>query len=141
MKEEKTTRLCRDCGITKPLNGENFHRTKTVGFRGFNYLCKGCACEHARKLQQRVNRSKKRYQENPDRWILLKKEWVEKNPEKNKAHILVSAAIKKGILVRQACEKCINTKTHAHHDDYEKPLEVRWLCAAHHRRLHVALLK
>lgn len=27
-------------------------------------------------------------------------------------------------------------KANAHHDDYAKPLEVRWLCALHHQRHH-----
>jgi hypothetical protein len=31
---------------------------------------------------------------------------------------------------------CGNAATHAHHDDYSKPLEVRWLCRAHHSEHH-----
>ena len=34
------------------------------------------------------------------------------------------------------CEICGKEKTHAHHDDYDKPLNVRWLCAEHHRQWH-----
>jgi hypothetical protein len=35
------------------------------------------------------------------------------------------------------CEVCRTTeKIHAHHDDYAKPLNVRWLCSAHHSQWH-----
>lgn len=44
------------------------------------------------------------------------------------------------------CEKCGVTPRdqsliHGHHDDYNKPYEVRWLCASCHKRHHVALKK
>ena len=45
--------------------------------------------------------------------------------------------IKMGILVRQSCEVCkSDKKADAHHDDYNKPLEVRWLCRKHHNEHH-----
>lgn len=44
-------------------------------------------------------------------------------------------AIKVGKLVRQPCQ-CGNTKTDAHHDDYYKPLAVRWLCRQCHAAEH-----
>jgi hypothetical protein len=47
----------------------------------------------------------------------------------------VSAAIKAGTLTRQPCEEC-GAKAQAHHDDYAKPLDVRWLCRRHHRLWH-----
>ena len=40
---------------------------------------------------------------------------------------------------RKPCEVCGNLRVHAHHDDYYKPLEVRWLCVKHHNELHVKL--
>ena len=33
---------------------------------------------------------------------------------------------------------CGASKVESHHEDYMKPLEVKWLCRAHHRALHVA---
>ena len=45
--------------------------------------------------------------------------------------------ISQGILNRLPCEICgVNDKVEAHHDDYDKPLDVRWLCRFHHREYH-----
>lgn len=41
-----------------------------------------------------------------------------------------------GTLKRQPCEVCGNEKSEAHHEDYLKPLEVKWLCSKHHKELH-----
>ena len=61
---------------------------------------------------------------------------VEKHPEKYKARIAVRNAVRDGKLKRLPCEKCGALKSEAHHEDYSKPLEVRWLCNAHHRAEH-----
>lgn len=48
----------------------------------------------------------------------------------------VGTALTQGRLVRQSCEQCGHAKAQAHHDDYAKPLEVRWLCVSCHRVWH-----
>lgn len=58
----------------------------------------------------------------------------ERHPLKTQAHAAVSAAIRSGELVKQFCETCGDIETQAHHDDYSKFLEVRWLC----HRCHLA---
>lgn len=45
-------------------------------------------------------------------------------------------AIRKGILKRLPCEVCGVEKVVAHHEDYDKPLKVNWLCLKHHVELH-----
>jgi hypothetical protein len=61
------------------------------------------------------------------------------NPEKVKAHRLLNQALINKTLVILPCEVCGSTnKIQAHHDDYSKPLNVRWLCAKHHIELHTA---
>ena len=61
------------------------------------------------------------------------------SPEQ-KAKILArkmsAEAIRIGKLKRLPCELCGNIKTDAHHPDYSKPLDVRWLCRLHHRNIH-----
>lgn len=64
------------------------------------------------------------------------KRWRRSHPEAARAHWQVQEAIRSGRLTQQPCEICNQAHAHAHHDDYEKPLEVRWLCARCHRQLH-----
>jgi ribosomal protein S27AE len=55
---------------------------------------------------------------------------------KAKARYLARDAIKRGELIRGLCEVCGIHKVQAHHDDYSRPLNVRWLCGKHHREFH-----
>ena len=60
---------------------------------------------------------------------------------KTKAWSITASAKKRGLLVQGECEGCDNQpprKIHAHHDDYNKPLEVRWLCVNCHNTWHYA---
>ncbi len=38
-------------------------------------------------------------------------------------------------IIRLSCEVC-GMKAEAHHNNYDKPLEVKWLCFKHHREYH-----
>jgi hypothetical protein len=49
---------------------------------------------------------------------------------------LYREALRKGVLVPLRCEICGALGAEGHHDDYAKPLEVRWLCSRDHRRWH-----
>ncbi len=57
--------------------------------------------------------------------------------KKFKATRIYVKAIKDGMLKRQPCVVCGNPKVHGHHPDYDKPLEVIWLCPKHHMQEHV----
>lgn len=63
--------------------------------------------------------------------------WRRSNPAKYDAHLAVQRAIKAGDLEKQTCEVCGAASVDAHHDQYEDPLQVRWLCRRHHTRFHL----
>lgn len=56
--------------------------------------------------------------------------------EQKRARDVVFRAKRNGTLKPQPCEVCRDEEVHAHHDDYSKPLEVRWLCRRHHGQTH-----
>lgn len=44
--------------------------------------------------------------------------------------------LKRGKIVKQPCELCNSNIVEAHHDDYTKPLQVKWYCREHHMSKH-----
>jgi len=61
------------------------------------------------------------------------------------AQNLLEEAVERGVVLRQyVCEQCGDsgtfkdgrTKIHAHHPDYNKPLDVMWLCQKCHHQWH-----
>lgn len=65
-----------------------------------------------------------------------KEKYIANNGKKRRAHNAVSNALRDGKLTRKSCEVCGEVKTNGHHDDYDKPLDVRWLCDTHHNLWH-----
>ncbi|KKN40017.1 hypothetical protein LCGC14_0737880 [marine sediment metagenome] len=68
-----------------------------------------------------------------------KKIQKEKYPEKDKARDLVHKALKSGKLIKpDNCRDCKRrtNRLHAHHEDYNQPLKVKWLCVGCHRERH-----
>lgn len=58
------------------------------------------------------------------------------HPERMKARIAVSNAVRDGRLRKMDCAFCGSSNTVAHHHDYMKPLDVTWLCTPCHTRFH-----
>jgi len=61
-----------------------------------------------------------------------------KQQEQKRAHNKVRRAIKQGKIKVTPCEDCgyDGPELVAHHDDYTKPLEVRFLCKSDHKKWH-----
>jgi hypothetical protein len=85
--------------------------------------------KHRERLLPSNREYKKRYLHDfPDSPMRLLKENVRTQ---------VYKAIKSGRLVRGSCEVAgCEITTEAHHNDYSKPFEVRWLCKQHHEDVH-----
>lgn len=61
------------------------------------------------------------------------------DPLRKHARNLAQAAIRHGRITKKPCESCGEEKSQAHHDDYTKPLDVRFLCGPCHRAEHSAI--
>ena len=53
-----------------------------------------------------------------------------------KVRSITNHAIRDGKITKQPCENCGAEPAQAHHDDYNKPLAVRWLCQTCHTKWH-----
>lgn len=85
--------------------------------------------------------SRKYYYNNLDKSREASRKWEKNNLKKLKsmygyAHQFVRTALKNGILEKQCCEVCGNEEAEAHHDNYNEPLNVRWLCKECHDEWH-----
>lgn len=128
-------KVCFKCGAEKPLT--DFYKHPKMADGHVN-KCKDC-----NKKDVRENRKDKvEYYRAYDRErgsrqdTSYLKDYRSKYPKKYAAHTLVNNHVRDGKLIPQACEVCGDIQSVAHHDDYDKPLEVRWLCQGHHVQWH-----
>lgn len=105
--------------------------------------CKECCKRDVKKNYWRKIKQYREYErersQRPERKAKLieyQRKRRRKYPEKDRARAAVARAIERGNLIRMPCEICGEKKSEAHHDDYAKHLDVRWLCLKHHREAH-----
>lgn len=91
-------------------------------------------------LPHRVEARKEYAQTERGKKVLMscKKAYWKRRPEIRKAHNAINNAILDGDLHKPTeCESCSNeTALHGHHCDYNKPLDVMWLCDPCHKQWH-----
>ena len=110
-------RVCKSCTKKRVSEYQKTEKGKQVKRQAAkNYY----ATEAGRQAQAR---SDKRYKAKPT------------TQKKVRAKEAIKRAVRRGDIVRQPCEICGSTAV-AHHDDYDKPLDVRWLCPSHHKQWH-----
>lgn len=134
---------CFKCKTVKPL--EDFYKHSQMADGHLN-KCKSCTKNDVNKHRsdnlERIREYDRARGKNKERIKLnaaITKAWRSEDKRRQKAHSAVSNAIKKGTLVRQPCERCNCEKTVAHHDDYDFPLDVMWLCQPCHKQRHKEL--
>jgi hypothetical protein len=144
------TKQCFKCGEIKPLDEFYRHPQMADGHLG---KCKTCARADAVENRTKNLNYYAAYEHSLGRILRRRKRvqgytraaskdgsatrWRQQNPRKAAAHNAINHAIGRGAIERQPCEVCGNPKTHAHHPDYSKPLDVMWLCARHHADRHI----
>jgi hypothetical protein len=135
--EKYHARTCLWCGIAFEAPGSEIRRGKG------KYCSLKCSARAGAKARGPVDQDGPK---NPhwkgDRRLSkvdMKNRYRAKHPLAAKAHDTTQRAKARGKLKPTACEDCGTKKNlHGHHDDYAKPLVVRWLCGVCHRKTHGA---
>lgn len=127
----ETERQCRRCGLVKPITSFDVSQSIPVFYR--RRTCRDCRGVDKRRDALRRGDTERYRRKRAARMA------NEASSAKQQARFAVQAAVKAGRMLRQPCEVCGAAMTHGHHDDYSKPLEVRWLCPEHHKAHHDAM--
>lgn len=124
---------CKQCNTTKA--GADF------------YACNKSRCKECIKASVRTNRlGKIDYYRQYDRQraaqphrrannFAQSQAWRNEFPNRRRAQGLVAHALRSGKLKKQPCWVC-GCNAVAHHPDYDRPLDVVWLCQPHHKQAH-----
>jgi len=91
---------------------------------------------HCRECNR--NRFKKYYHDNKDKVRAIIYKSIAKHFNKQAARVELNKAINRGEVVKpDTCEVCNGTpdRLEAHHADYNKPLNVSWVCSGCHGTL------
>jgi len=65
------------------------------------------------------------------------KDLTEEQKMRADARSIAKVYLKRGRILREDCEVCGKPGEEMHHDDYTRPLFVRWFCREHHVDLHM----
>lgn len=133
-------KTCFKCNVQKPLT--DFYKHSMMA-DGYVNKCKECnkndVFEHRLKNIERIRQYDKDRSKNPQRKkanVEINKVWRNEDKRRVQCHSAVAKAIRSGELVRSPCIKCGDVKSLAHHEDYDKPLEVIWFCQPCHKQRH-----
>lgn len=135
-----TSKICFKCSIEWPLH----YFYKHTGMKdGHLNKCKKCAKNDSNNrrdnnLDKVKEYDRHRYKNDMKRRADHRestKKHRKKYPEKYKARMAVSNAVRDKRLIKLPCCVCGDVKSTAHHEDYSKPLEVVWVCLKHHKEL------
>ena len=151
------TKICKRCEKELPLGEFYKHKDMVDGYLSY---CKNCVKLRVKKYREnnidkcraydrnRPNK-KERGKEQRERlknnlisyskYKASQNKWSLSNRKKRNAHNKLRRAIIKGqVIKKDFCEICgkKHTQIQGHHYDYDKPLDVIWVCTECHGKLH-----
>jgi hypothetical protein len=148
-------KVCRECKQEKPLTEFYKHAKMADGHLNKCIECvKARVSKHREENLERAREYDRKRGSLPHR-IQARKEYAQtkvgrqaiknaatnyrkRHPLRYAAHVVTRNAVRDGKLIpATSCEVCNSTeKIEGHHDDYTKPLDLRWLCEKCHKEWH-----
>ena len=133
--KRKEIKVCPRCHVEKKR--AEFYETKG----GISSYCRSCYAErHKKEGLQSVLEAAKKYRESA-KGRAYHKDFMAKAGSKYRDKAVAEGKVNARYMARyylekKPCESCGSMSSQAHHHDYSKPLEVVWLCPAHHADEH-----
>lgn len=139
---ESPSKRCFKCGHVFPIGDFYSHPMMADGHLG---KCKTCTKKDVKvryvdkhEVIREYDKGRNQRPERKASKLTTQQKFRKNHPDKYRSRQAVENAIRDGRLVRLSCEVCGDAKSEAHHEDYSKPLDVKWLCLKHHRQAHGA---
>jgi len=148
-------KACRECKTEKPLSDFYKHSRMADGHLNKCAECvKSRVTKHREANLEKIQAYDKMRSKKPHRLQAIKDyakteagkitrkkagaAYIKRYPMKYAAHVLFGNAVRAGRIEKKSeCSVCGSTeKIEGHHDDYTKPLDVRWLCEKCHKQWH-----
>jgi len=135
------TKECKTCGEIHALN--NFYKQKSMADGHINF-CKSCRKASVTKNRnENIERYRAYDRERDDRRPSLEHRRkynlgrIKAYPKQYKSQRAAARAIRSGEIKKLPCQECSSEyRIQAHHNDYNHPLSVRWLCSICHSLWH-----
>lgn len=137
------SKICPKCNVEKSIS--NFFK-RSDRKCGVQSRCKLCKKEerdkyketnHGRKI---INLANKKYyysKKGKKRSENIRAKVAGTNQRKAASKFQRAYSI--GLIKKQPCAICKNEKSEGHHEDYNHPLDVVWLCKKHHQLRHMEI--
>ena len=137
------SKACFKCNVDKPLS--DYYKHPQMGDGHLN-KCKECTKKDAGKHRadnleriREYDRQRGKLASRIASNTAINRAWRAEDKRRQKAHSAVSKAVRQGTLLKEPCCRCGNEKSVAHHDDYDRPLDIMWLCQPCHKQRHKEL--
>lgn len=99
-----------------------------------------CERKKARELQEKRDKAAERQRlyrlKHAEEISKYNIDYNARNKNARAAQWIAYKAIKSGELIPRPCENCGAMAVVAHHDDYNHPMQINWLCTSHHKLWH-----
>lgn len=133
---------CTHCGRLLPLDS---FQVRKASKDGLTASCKSClkdrdAKRYIHERESRAERHKLYMKTETGKLSHAKssRQWDARNSDRKAAQTILNNAVRDGRIIPWpvcAVPEC-DKKPEAHHPDYSQPLQVVWLCSAHHKQTH-----
>jgi hypothetical protein len=134
------SKVCFKCEAEKPLSEFYKHQAMADGHLNKCISCtKKDVHEHRENNLDKIREYDRTRAKHPERAAAASRistRWRMEDKRRTRCHNAVSRAVRSGAIEVKPCIICGNGRSYAHHESYDRPLDVVFYCQVHHKERH-----